>query len=427
MIEHSGTIIRSYKGKGKIVFGEDYNVTIEIIQVADGSIYMECKADRFVPINNFSTTVKVIGETYDGREIIAEGFVYNTKIESPMRIQLLLSNVQIGESTKEVSNASVIFKITNLKIDRNYSLNIEGYSIDINCENNYSDIIKSLKISRSIEVTCNFIFKEVQINELDSIIRVAGNLCALLTLAKGCYINWIYYDVFCGDNHIISNHANRITKKYGVFQLIASNPTKDLENYLYETYNNFLRIKEIIEIEKTIAEYTDAKLETDYLEFRALKQTITLEQIKSNFLTITNKEHIIDNDIFNKKACLLKNNIKDTLKELFIDEDPTKIELMTNHITGLNYYPLRRALMDMCKYFKIKISKKDIDRFINIRNDLVHRLKFNNKYGESWDQYCFLMTFVGKILLSVLGYTSYYYDWTKHKNYEYEGRVLISG
>ncbi len=426
MIKPFGTVIRSYKGKGRIIVEQAYSIIFELFQVADGNIYINCEPDRIVPVFDFQTVVKIVGETDDGKVIVAEGNIYNIEIIS-MRIQILIKKVQIGELSKEIENASVVFKITNLKINKDYKFNIDGYSISIIRESNYNDTIKSLSVSRSVEVTCSVVFKEISINDIDNIIKVMDNLCILLTLAKGCNINWIFYDVSKSDSYFFSRHENRITKQYGILRLIATEPTEDLVNYINETYKSFLKLYDILELDRTITEYTDAKIETDYLEFRALKQVVTLEQIKSDFLSkVVNREFIVSNEIFKNNIDTLKKIVKEKLNEIFDNDDTSSFELMTNHLDGLNYYPLRRAIHEMCKYYNIKISKKEIHRFINIRNSLVHRVKFDDKYGEPWYQYCFLMTFVGKILLSILGYTGYFLDWTNPATYEYEARIKIS-
>jgi len=91
----------------------------------------------------------------------------------------------------------------------------------------------------------------------------------------------------------------------------------------------------------------------------------------------------------------------------------------------LNWFPFGRALSEICKSIGMPTNMSERRRFIDIRNELVHRFKFHPNHGSPWDQFAYLMTFLGKIFLTILKYDGHYYDWTKLGQGETEMRKKL--
>ncbi|NJD01809.1 MAG: hypothetical protein FIA99_04255 [Ruminiclostridium sp.] len=427
-----GKIIRRYVGTGEIIYNK-YKTEFELIQTSKGDIYAICKIKQFILSLEIESNIKLYGLTEDKLKIQFEGIEIGFTPGETTEIILKGNYINVGCITKKDNNLTIIFGITNLRIlgteryeffekERKcfalqYHFNLGGFDVYIRRIREYKEVIDILKSSKDIDITCTAEIRNVSIESIDHIKGIISNLCCLLSLAKGCNINWIYYDMFSEDAYIFSRHENRVTKTFGTLELIPELPGKDLEYFINKTYQRYAELKESLELEKAIAEFSDSKIESDYLEFRALKLTITVEHIKSCFLRIIGKEFIIDNEKFNVNSDQIVALIEKALKDIFIDEDIKKIELMAVHSKGFNYCTLGRALSMLCNCYKININSKERSRFKEIRDNLVHRVIFNNEIGTPWAQYCFLMTFVGRILLSVLDYDGYFYDWTKPPGY----------
>ena len=436
-LNYYGKIIRQYIGSGKVILDSEYSTEFELVQISNGGIYVLCKICQSIPSFKPGCKIKLLGKTNDDNEIQFEGTSININIGEITTVIAHGNYAYVGSLPKRNNDLSIRFGLTNLTMlgttpyenneqgrkcfSLQYHFNLEGFDVFIRQVPDYNEVINHIKCSRAIDVSCIAVSQNVSIENIDDIKRIMNNLCCLLTLAKGCNINWIYYDVFFNGNFIYSQHENRITKPFGTLQLISTIPGKDLEHLINKTYNRFIEVKEFLELEKVIAEYTDAKMKWDHLAFRALKLTVTMEHLKSCFLRNNNKEYIIEKEKFEAKIDdQVLPVIEEALRSVFADEDKEKITLMAGHSRGFNYCSFGQALSKICKHFNVDTNSKERKKFKNIRDNLVHRSKFDSEFGSSWFQYCFLMTFIGRILLSILGYDGFFYDWTKPPGYEGE-------
>ena len=430
-LNYYGKIIRQYIGSGKLTLDSEYSTEFELVQISNGGIYVLCKICQFIPSFKPGCQIKLFGKTSDDNEIQFEGTSININIGEVTTVIAHGNYAYVGSLPKKNNDLSIIFGLTNLTMlgtapyeyneqgrkcfSLQYHFNLEGFDVFIRQVPDYKEVINHIKCSRAIDVSCIAVFQNVSIENIDDIKRIMNHLCYLLTLAKGCNINWIYYDVLFNGSFIYSQHENRITKPFGTLQLISKNPGKDLECLINKTYNRFIEVKEFLELEKGIDEYTDAKMEGDHLAFRALKLVVTMEHLKSCFLRNNNKEYIIEKEKFEAKIdqCLVLPVIEAALRSIFADEDKGKIKSMAEHSRGFNYCSFGQALSEICKHFNVDTNSKERKRFKDIRDSLVHKVKFNSEFGSHWVQYCFLMTFIGRIILSILGYDGFFYDWTK--------------
>lgn len=427
-----GKIVRQYSGKGKIKLNIEYDVDFEVAQTTNGNIYLLLISYRPLIKVRPGDEIKLDGKISDDYKIKCEGKIINVVwVDSGGKSKIIAyaNYCTVGKLPQKEKELSVIFGLTNLEImgtypyeysqnDRKcsalqYYFNLEGFDILVRRISNYDKVINHIKYTRSIDISCIAIVQNVSTENLNEVEGIINNLCFLLTLAKGCKVSWLYYDVFLEDNCIYSYFRNNITKPFGKLKLISTVPGKDLEYFVKKTFSRFIEMKELYELEKVINEYNDAKNEEDYLEFRGLKLTTTIEHLKSCFLRNKNREYIIDEKLFETKKGLVKPKIKKVLSGVFADEDEESINLMVKHYSGFNNFPFRKALSEICETFHVSINSNERDLFVKIRNNLVHTVQFLLDYKTPCLQYCFLITFIGQILLSMLDYDGYFLDWTK--------------
>ena len=256
-------------------------------------------------------------------------------------------------------------------------------------------------------------------------INTVKDICLLLTLSQGCRVSWLYYDVIGQDEKVIESfHGSAITKPLSNLSLIAPEDTME---FLRNVHPNLPKQRESWELQKAIDAYTDAKVEGDFLEARALKMVILLEHLKACYLKEKNKEFILNPpQAFDESVDSLVEDVKQLLVSRFPDIEQDKLKMMAEHIKGLNWFPFSRALSDMCNDIKLPVTSKERRRFIQIRNELVHRFEFCADYGTPWQQYSYLMDFIGKMLLAILKYDGYYYAWTKLEKRQEEMRTKLN-
>ncbi len=106
----------------------------------------------------------------------------------------------------------------------------------------------------------------------------------------------------------------------------------------------------------------------------------------------------------------------EALKQVFDDVEVEKLETMLKNKMGLNYFPFKEVLKEMCEEVGLEITKDDKEKTVEIRNKLVHEGYYvgkkeghkvvyssSSKYGSAEHQYLFLDDFVGRFLVATLG------------------------
>jgi hypothetical protein len=219
------------------------------------------------------------------------------------------------------------------------------------------------------------------------------------------------------DQVFLSFHRNAVTNPYGTLQLIAMTPAQDILDFIGKAYPALKLSERKWELCRAIDAYTDAKTEVDFLEFRALKMAVVIEHLKGKYLGQQNKHYLMNPSKFQQYEQSIIKLVQWVLRTIFPKIENEKIELMASHARGFYWYPFRRALAELCKSIGLEIKSAERNRFVEIRNELVHRMAFHSKQGSEWEQYAFMMSFVGKVLLATLGYDGYFYDWTEHSGW----------
>lgn len=425
-LSNYGKIFQEYKGKGKLILknGINLNCSFSIAQFIDSDIYVICNiVKKDVGKTLELDEAKLNGKTKDGKSITAVDLrciKNNSHFSSDNRFQqMIFRGSEFAVENESLIDNKVLFQffLTNLNLDsQKICFELDSYKIIVSPVQNYSEIIKNIK-AQKVDITYEAKV-DGSFSEREKLTEIIDRLCLLLTLAQGCFINWISYKVNDLNRFEINSiYRNVVTKPYGTLRLISHKSPKVIEEFVKETYPNLHSCEQNWELRKAIYAYNDAKIESDFLEFRALKMAIVLEHLKGHYLIRRNNLFLIDEEEFTKIVPYLKNLIKTTLQTIFLPKlSQEKLEMIVNHAQAFNWFPFRRAISDLCKDIKLEINGKDKGRFVNIRNDLVHRMSFNSNLGSEWEQYTFLMTFIGKILLAILGYKGKYYDWTDTQN-----------
>ena len=301
---------------------------------------------------------------------------------------------------------------------RQQSLTLDQQQVVIRPLPDYDEIIQNLKASRGIDVSCELLVTAASIDQLDGAIKLADDLCLLLTLARGRFVGWLCYDVVDSAGKVLrSYHRNAITKPWSPLPLIAEFPPEDTKYFLEKTYPELGKVEAAWQFRDAVSAYTDGKAEGDFLESRALKLAVTIEHVIGRFLVQTNKVHILPEDAFQAELAALTQKTHELLADTFPTATEKQLRMMANHVQGFNWYPFRRALSELCSALGLSINSTDRSRFKTMRDELVHRASFPPSYGTLAEQYLFMMTFIGKILLGILGYDGYYYDWTKPRGW----------
>jgi hypothetical protein len=185
----------------------------------------------------------------------------------------------------------------------------------------------------------------------------------LLSLSAGRGIVWVYRKAVHADGEVVEAfHVNAKTKSWSNQELV---PDDRVANFIAATYPTLVAEYEGWGLRNAIRSYIDALLEGDYLEFRALKLVVVMEYLR-------------------KRYC-----------------------------QGRGETSFRDDVARMCSALRAPMSEQELDLLKKARNKLVHEATFlKEKASPSvHEQYLFLASAVGRVLLATLGYEGDWYDW----------------
>ncbi|MBN1285390.1 MAG: hypothetical protein JXB47_08330 [Anaerolineae bacterium] len=273
-------------------------------------------------------------------------------------------------------------------------------------------MLAMLKATKDINVTCEA-YAEIGSQDEQIVVReLMDDLCVILSLAMGCHVEWIYQDFLSSNGEFIGCYCRGVsTSAYTPLKLIGTYPPEDIKEFVEQVFGRFRQQKEVWSLFEVTQIYLDAKSEKDVLPLRGLKLATLIEFLKTCYLERVNKTLVLGRDFSNSELRHLKREMKEVLCTVFGDRaSDRQVELMLRHVQGLKWYPFRQALRDIFQCINLSVSSKELGRFVDNRNELVHRAKFISK--DFWKEYAFMMNFINKILLAILGYKGHYNDWT---------------
>ena len=291
----------------------------------------------------------------------------------------------------------------------------------------YRETMLRVSTLRSIEVTCTADVDVEKFGPFEKIEAVMRRLCLIASVARGTRIEWVYCDRLNRNGELIGRtHVHRVTKQYGALSVIDyRGDDKATWLFLEGAYTAFCKRCEDFELDRgTIDSYIDAKSESDFIETRGAKLAVALEGLKHTFLHRSDSvfsELIIPDEKFEELKPKLIRAIDAVLRE---DPEVTTEQRTTfidkKRMSNLNRRSFRYALTKLFKEIEFKPNGREIDLFIECRNKLVHAADFYCNaatpseraelppLGDPVEEYYFIVNFLDRIFLKLLGYSGEY-------------------
>lgn len=224
-------------------------------------------------------------------------------------------------------------------------------------------------------------------------------------------------------------HSSRVTKPYCPLAVIDPRCDGRYETkvFLEQAYSAYVSKRDSHRLNRgTIDAYLDAKAENDYLETRGVKLAVALEMLKAVFLELPDssaKEFVLDQEDFKKHVHPISKAIERILEQEGVEKDDRKAICSEKKIEGLNRRAFRYFIDKLCKQVGLKVEVKEIELFVECRDKLVHKGRFYCEAASreerekcpplpsKTDEYFFLVNFLDRIFLKLLGYSGTYIDW----------------
>lgn len=430
----------NYQGNGEVTLinNEIYTCSFKLYQEKDSRIILLCKFFDYNSISSliFTRDFKVKqfkGKTKNNFECYTEKIILGDFINIPDSEECVifyLNEIEIITTIESHENA-FCFEITNFCLNKfdNFELSLpnsyQGKNQKLNFSfrplDNYEEINKNLRINRNVEVTSEIIYLNTDnLLSIEQIIKIIDDICHLLSIAQGTKIQWINYK-FYKKSHIHEKYLSRVTSSYTPFFIIVPD-INSIKNFMETVYSTFIEKKEIYHLKWIINAFLDSKSEQGYLGSRGLRAVVVMEMLRGYFL----ENGSIEEDIFQAKVFRkIRENIRKEIKRTLdsdikndVDLSVEEKQMLYSKISELNRKPFGEILRKFLESINFDVKKEDdnIKCFIKSRNSLVHRGRFLHdksnkstcKYKSSFEEFTFIINFIDKVILKLIGYSGLY-------------------
>jgi len=454
-LSYYGKLIAQYSGNaGQLVFegGHEATCDFEIGQFQDGGNILICASDNYPPeMLHYEEPVSFRGKTSEGYVVASDLSLFPINFLPDGRV----TGSRGPQATKAFSldkfhievphtgiRKRVHFGLTNLLFDSpDIPVPNGSYILDIPVDGSYGNVAFSVKLLpdyaykdlamrtlKAPNVTCELVHTFCCDIDVAQLIEVVTDICSILSVARGSMVSLVYVDEYdYGDNLSVSTHLARITKLYSSWSAIRGlrgqgrSITKDFVEAAYPTFRARCDTWKLNK--GTIFSYLDGKVEGDFLEMRGVKLVVALEMLKAVYLELplaNATEFCIDSALFAGIFETLKSAVSKILKDK--DIPPVGRENVYSAMRGLNRTSFGTVLKGLFSEIDFRPDKDELKKFIECRDRLVHRGRFYSQvateeerqripaFPRPIDEYAFLVNFLDRIFLRLLGYDGPYID-----------------
>ena len=149
--------------------------------------------------------------------------------------------------------------------------------------------------------------------------------------------------------------------------------------------------------------HREARHENTYLQSRTINAITGLEILVARLATKEHRERIVPEKVFKRVTRTLKKILQAQSEELGIVHDQRA--MMEEKLPELNRPPSREQIGLLIQAAGLSIDRDQIDKFLDIRNSLVHTGNYTKKLGLStWQQHLLIVEFIDCLFLGLLGY-----------------------
>ncbi len=425
--------VKACSGMGTVTAGDIVlSCRFDAHQRSDGTIVIDCEGDAHA--GEFPRDAQLIGTTAAGQQVESRRahIVSHTPSMGPLspatRLRLKAGGLDVITPNRPWT--TLRYGLTNFRKvlgndehhyttpaghpgwRRRIRFRLGEFDVVVEHHSDTDAVLEELEITRGIAVTAEAILTATpaKVAAADEVMR---RLCHLLTLGQGETVSWIYRDSVDAYGQIVATFCgNAITKPYAAAHTLIAD--EDLCAFVQATFGAWDDAEARWGIRNAILAYSDAKIEIDYLESRALKMAVVIEHLKRVYLERTGHELTVPNEVFQAKVTDLRSRVMAVLKELYAGQPGEALgHVLANLLGGLNRTPFKAALKGAAAELRLPLDKRDLAALVLIRDRIVHAMQFSKDVElEPTEQYSLLMEFAGRFMLAALGYDGRYYDWS---------------
>lgn len=452
--------VTSYKATGSVYLRNrrHFECDFECEQTEEGDIIVRFFDPALIPfINELESFAYVSGTTLAGQHIKAEIMAPGpAEISTDSKglsgfFTFYASDLTVG-NVLTMPLRALKFHLVNFEFVIPLEWHFGGYDIAMSKVDRYQDAENEMNATRRPKITTELTITSPNgriANEYE-VERIAHDLCALLSLAQGCKIQWLYWDAYASDDlRVKSYHWNGKISPYSSLRIILKKPPTDINDFIQQTFEPYREANSggVWKFDDAIDHYADTVSKTGLLELRATNLAVLVDYLTQHYADSENMTHFIEPTSFDANSSKVQKLIACSLESHFSVEDLVKnkyvstkkkgamrriVNDMANMIDELNRPSFPSLLKRLLKHLDLEVDETEVKMFVTIRNKLIHDSNFLKRqdfpegslYESPWRQFCRILSLTSRIMLAILQYRGYFYDWKRFESAEWAGAEI---
>ena len=463
-LPYYGDAIIEYAGEGIIVLADNTELKCKFNagQFINGNIVLICiilpidihRIDMQIWKEGLARADYLKGQTQDGKTLEATklGYAISRAVSDDQAFVCAIFNPSsvIIDMQKDVAPNGIAFGITNFGF-KGFQFNHPQYieyleldilekKLDIWKVRHYDDIINRMRLVREARITSEIWTELSGMEEVEKMEKIITDLCYVLSVASGSKVQWIYRDVFSGEERISTLHKLVPNKPYNSWTIMGTEMDPIiLAEFIKIAFPRFLssldffgEVNDVPRIKAAIDALMDARIETDFLQIKGIKLVTTMEIVKEMFRVWMPKKKFLTNSELKKFGEEIKKALEPIFAGYFPDLPEEERTDAIGELKELNRPSFRYILSNGFEKIEFQAKKRDVDLLLKSRNNLVHQGRFYCETAtedqareceplkDAEEEYAFISQFLSDVFLSLLGYKC---AWNNAGNtYFYMGR-----
>lgn len=358
------------------------------------------------------------GSTFEGVKIEAVGLEKRSMFPSQEEFRSPPHFSYRAETVRAIQNpakqARVFrFGLTNLQAPpRPVQLNLAGHTCTLERVQDFQRRRARISSFREVDVTGELIFDADHSSTLEELV---DDLSHLLSLAAGSRVSRIYCHIQGADLETLEwRHTARRTSQFTALSALDLERESVLERFVTTCFPAYRDRQTRWRLKELISAFLDTKSEQVSIQPRGVMMATAIEMLKAEFIAAESPtEKILPDGEWERLCKELKRAVK-----LNCSAKESRAKLYAN-LSGVNRVTFRDLLSELCHHLRWEPEEAEIERFVASRNSLVHNGRFHCEGEGSGpdlrsrmvDEYFFLVCFLDRLFLRLVGYDGPYTPW----------------
>lgn len=272
----------------------------------------------------------------------------------------------------------------------------------------YNDATADLKRRDAVRITADaHLSGSVSFEDAEELI---ADLCALLSIAHGTLIGWVYCDQLTATGQrVYSLHHHSVTRPHnGALPLISTTAPRDLSRFLERAFDPFRTKREDWRLLGLSRAYADIRT-TGFLETRCLQAGCLIDFITGREAEMAGDMTVLPEAEFKARLPHLRAALHRVLLLAFPTLSEGRASAMAQNVSYWNYRTFGQKIELTAKRFGFILRSEQLKPVIATRNELVHRMRFQIE-GDEWEEFARTLSVLDRLVMGLLEYSGPYVD-----------------